>query len=92
MYWPLTFPELPYTAAISKYDHNTDVREDVCCLVQEVNGVLVAGSIDPAQLKGPLRGKSVKDMKDRADDGDLYVLVVTMQNPNGGLRGQVGPA
>ncbi|CAL8462135.1 g1666 [Coccomyxa elongata] len=58
----------------------------------EVNGVLVVGSIDPSQLKGPLRGKGVKDMKDRADDGDLYVLVVTMQNPNGELRGQVEPA
>ena len=60
--------------------------------MQNVNGVLVSGSVDPAQLKGPLRGKGVKDMKDRADDSDLYVLVVTMQNPNGELRGQVEPA
>ncbi|BDA46001.1 hypothetical protein COCOBI_08-0930 [Coccomyxa sp. Obi] len=58
----------------------------------EVNGVLVTGTIDKSQLKGPLRNKDVKDLKDRADDGDLYVLVVNMQYPNGALRGQVVPA
>lgn len=60
--------------------------------LQEFNGILLSGSIDPSQFKGPLRGKGVKDMKDRADDADLYVLVVTTQNPNGELRGQVEPA
>ncbi|CAL8462134.1 g1665 [Coccomyxa elongata] len=56
-----------------------------------INGVLLEGNIDPAQLKGPLHGKGVKDMRDRADDGDLYILVVTAQNPNGELRGQLVP-
>lgn len=60
-------------------------------LMQGINGVLLEGNIDPAQLKGPLRGKGVKDMRDRADDGDLYILVVTAQNPNGELRGQLVP-
>ncbi|BDA46000.1 hypothetical protein COCOBI_08-0920 [Coccomyxa sp. Obi] len=56
-----------------------------------VNGVFLAGTINPAQFKGPLHGKGVKDMRDRADDGDLYVLVVTAQNPNGELRGELVP-
>lgn len=64
----------------------------VWCMVQVNNGILVSGSIDKGQLRGPLRNKNVSDMRDRAHDGDLYVLVVTTQNPNGELRGQFEPA
>jgi hypothetical protein len=64
----------------------------VWCWVQIANGILVSGSIDESQLRGPLHGKHISDMRDRAHDGDLYVLVVTTQNPNGELRGQFEPA
>ncbi|KAK9906811.1 hypothetical protein WJX75_008443 [Coccomyxa subellipsoidea] len=36
---------------------------------QIANGILVSGSIDESQLRGPLHGKHISDMRDRAHDG-----------------------
>lgn len=59
--------------------------------MQPVNGVINAGTLHKEYLKGPLRGKDIKDFKDHCDEGGMYVLVTTTEHPNGELRGQVYP-
>ncbi|CAK0771956.1 hypothetical protein CVIRNUC_003914 [Coccomyxa viridis] len=54
-----------------------------------LNGTLRTDTLDKYKLHGPQRGYNVSDLATRANDGDLYCLLTTVNNPNGELRGQV---
>ncbi|CAL5227978.1 g11027 [Coccomyxa viridis] len=53
------------------------------------NGTLRADTITRDKLKGPDHGANVSDIEARINDGDLYCLLTTLDNPKGELRGQV---
>jgi hypothetical protein len=57
----------------------------------EFSGMLSEGMITAGDLKGPLSGKSVADLAELMDEGNVYVNVHTAQNPGGEIRGQVKP-
>lgn len=57
---------------------------------QTVNGLLKSGNLTRSEFTGPLRSKdTINDLEQRAKDNDIYVLVTTMQHPNGELRGEM---
>ncbi len=43
-------------------------------------------------MQGPMSRKDLNEFAQRSSDGDMYVLVTTVENPDGLLRGQVEPA
>ena len=53
----------------------------VRCWVQINNGILDSGSIDESQLRGPLHGKQISDMRDRGHNGDLCADCHHIENP-----------
>jgi len=47
------------------------------------------GNLRADNLEGPLAGKQIADLIKMIKDGDAYVNVHTVQNPNGEIRGQI---
>ena len=47
------------------------------------------GNLRANDLEGPLAGKQIADLIKMIKDGDAYVNVHTVQNPNGEIRGQI---
>jgi hypothetical protein len=47
------------------------------------------GNLRANDLEGPLAGKQITDLIKMIKDGDAYVNVHTVQNPNGEIRGQI---
>lgn len=47
------------------------------------------GNLRANELEGPLAGKQITDLIKMIKDGDAYVNVHTVQNPNGEIRGQI---
>jgi Cu/Zn superoxide dismutase len=47
------------------------------------------GNLRADDLEGPLAGKQITDLIKMIKDGDAYVNVHTVQNPNGEIRGQI---
>lgn len=58
---------------------------------QPVNGVLKVGNLTKSDFpaKSPMHKQDVDQLQQRFDDNDMYVLVTTVDHPNGLLRGQV---
>ena len=54
-----------------------------------VNGILSQGIITSDRLEGPLAGKQITDLVKIINDGNAYVNIHTVQNPNGEIRGQI---
>ncbi len=52
-------------------------------------GVLAQGSITPADLTGPMQGKTFAELAAAVLGGQTYVNVHTVANPNGEIRGQI---
>lgn len=50
---------------------------------------IVSGTITSADLNGPLRGKTIRDLVREMERGNAYVNVHTAQFPNGEIRGQI---
>ncbi|BDA45997.1 hypothetical protein COCOBI_08-0890 [Coccomyxa sp. Obi] len=62
-------------------------------LNHEVNGTLATGTMTRKGLsKGPMNGKDLNEFITRSANGDMYVLVTTIEYPNGLLRSQVALA
>ena len=57
-----------------------------------VNGQLVGGTISNDMLEGPMAGKTLEgDLVKAIQNGEAYVNVYTVQNPDGAIRGQITP-
>jgi hypothetical protein len=56
----------------------------------KINGTLSEGNISSANLEGPMKGKQVTDLADIMQQGGAYVNILTVQNPRGEIRGQIG--
>jgi hypothetical protein len=54
-----------------------------------VNGILSQGIITSDRLEGPLASKQITDLVKIINDGNAYVNIHTVQNPNGEIRGQI---
>jgi hypothetical protein len=54
-----------------------------------VNGILSQGIITSDRLEGPLAGKQITDLVKIINDGNAYVNIHSVQNPNGEIRGQI---
>ena len=58
--------------------------------VTNVTGILSEGNITSANFHGPMMGKQLSNLTDLMQKGGAYVNVLTVQNPNGEIRGQLG--
>jgi hypothetical protein len=56
----------------------------------KINGTLSEGNISSANLQGPMKGKQVTDLANIMQQGGTYVNILTVQNPRGEIRGQIG--
>lgn len=56
----------------------------------QINGTLAQGNITSANLQGPLKSKPISSLIDLMERGNAYVLIKTLTNPNGSIRGQIG--
>jgi hypothetical protein len=55
-----------------------------------INGLLTAGTLTSSELTGPLHGKlSLSALVNMIRSGEAYVNILTTQNQNGEVRGQV---
>jgi CHRD domain len=54
-----------------------------------INGILSQGIITSDRLEGPLGGKQITDLVKIINEGNAYVNIHTVQNPNGEIRGQI---
>jgi hypothetical protein len=55
-----------------------------------VNGQLVGGTISNDMLEGAMAGKTLEgDLVKAIQNGETYVNVHTVENPNGAIRGQI---
>ena len=54
-----------------------------------VNGLLAEGNITADKLQGPLKGKQISDLTTLIGENNVYVNVLTKQNPEGEIRGQI---
>ena len=53
------------------------------------DGVLAAGALTAADLRGPLMGMELSALMDAIRNGEAYVNVHTLQYPPGEIRGQI---
>ena len=60
-----------------------------CKPTGEVDGLLAKGKITAKDLRGPLKGKSLKHLHHEIKRGNAYVNVHTERYPNGLIRGQL---
>ncbi len=54
-----------------------------------VNGLLAEGVITATNLDGPLKGKTIADLKKLMAEDSTYVQVHTKKYPDGEIRGQI---
>ena len=55
----------------------------------EVTGKLCEGDISSHDLKGQLEGKDTKELVRKIEDGKAYVNILTVDKPNGKIRGKI---
>lgn len=55
-----------------------------------VNGTLSEGNFTADNLQGPIKGQKISDLISYLQEGDIYVNVRTLTNPEGEIRGQIG--
>ncbi|HUI47008.1 MAG TPA: CHRD domain-containing protein [Nitrospirota bacterium] len=53
------------------------------------SGVLAKGTVTDKNLVGKLAGETIGDLAKLIKDGEAYVNVHTVKNPNGEIRGQI---
>ena len=69
---------------------NTSLLPVANVQTQPFTGLLASGSLKSSNISGTAHEKkhSVRELKKKADQGNLYVLVNTTGHPVGELRGQ----
>jgi hypothetical protein len=55
----------------------------------EVVGDLCHGKLNSYDLRGPLQGKNINDLLNKMQKEEAYVNILTEDNPNGKIRGQI---
>jgi hypothetical protein len=76
----------------AKNGTNGDVVVDLLKVSKHSNtpqGMVMRGNITDSSLTGPMKGKTVADLKTAMANGDTYVNVHTKDHPKGEIRGQV---
>jgi hypothetical protein len=76
----------------AKNGTNGDVVVDLLKVSKHSNtpqGMVLRGNITDSSLTGPMKGKTVADLKTAMANGDTYVNVHTKDHPKGEIRGQV---
>jgi hypothetical protein len=58
--------------------------------VTNITGVLFQGNITSANFQGQLKGNPLSNLTDLMQKGSAYVNILTVQNPKGEIRGQLG--
>ncbi len=75
-----------------KTGENGDVIVDLLKVSKHSNsptGMSMRGNITASSLQGPMKGKTLEDLKTAMGNGDTYVNVHTADHPDGMIRGQV---
>lgn len=67
----------------------TLIRFKAITLTSPVDGLLAEGNITADKLQGPLRGKQISDLTTLIGENNAYVNILTKQNPEGEIRGQI---
>jgi hypothetical protein len=52
-------------------------------------GLVLRGNITDSSLQGPMKGKTLEDLKTAMGNGNTYVNIHTADHPDGMIRGQV---
>ncbi len=75
-----------------KTGQNGDVIVDLLTSSKHSNtptGMILRGNITDSSLTGPMKGKTLADLRSAMTSGDAYVNVHTKDHPNGMIRGQI---
>ncbi|MEP6576507.1 MAG: CHRD domain-containing protein, partial [Nitrososphaerota archaeon] len=73
-----------------KTGENGDPIVDLLKVSKQSNspaGVTMRGNITASSLQGPMKGKTLEDLKTAMGNGDTYVNVHTADHPDGMIRG-----
>lgn len=55
-----------------------------------ITGILSQGNITSANFQGSMNGTQLSNLTDLMQKGDTYLNIITVQNPKGEIRGQLG--
>ncbi len=55
----------------------------------QMSGILAKGNITADTFQGPMTGKQISDLLTAMQNGETYVNIHTLQNPDGEIRGQI---
>ena len=67
----------------------TLIRFKAITLTSPVDGLLAEGNITANKFQGPLRGKQISDLTTLIGENNAYVNILTKQNPEREIRGQI---
>ena len=94
--WKINVTGLSNTTGAQLYLGNKSSKGDIIVdLMKSGNqsktplGFLMNGKISAADLKGPMQGKTVMDLKSAMNNSQTYVNILTSAHPDGELRGPV---
>src|SRR6185312_1430988 len=94
--WKINVTGLSNTTGAQLYLGNKSSKGDIIVdLMKSGNqsktplGFLMNGKISAADLKGPMQGKTVMDLKSAMNNSQTYVNILTSPHPDGELRGPV---
>jgi hypothetical protein len=94
--WKINVTGLSNTTGAQLYLGNKSVKGDIIVdLMKSGNqsktplGFLMNGKISAADLKGPMQGKTVMDLKSAMNNSQTYVNILTSAHPDGEVRGPV---
>lgn len=94
--WKINVTGLSNTTGAQLYLGNKSSKGDIIVdLMKSGNqsktplGFLMNGNISAADLKGPMQGKTVMDLKSAMNNSQTYVNILTSAHPDGEVRGPV---
>ena len=94
--WKINVTGLSNTTGAQLYLGNKSSKGDIIVdLMKSGNqsktplGFLMNGNISAADLKGPMQGKTVMDLKSAMNNSQTYLNILTSAHPDGEVRGPV---
>lgn len=94
--WKINVTGLSNTTGAQLYLGNKSSKGDIIVdLMKSGNqsktplGFLMNGKISAADLKGPMQGKTLMDLKSAMNNSQTYVNILTSAHPDGEVRGPV---